>query len=501
MIDNDLPELPKGWVWTTLGEVRLEKSHSIAPNQAPSTTFELYSVPSFDTKYPQIIQGKEIGSNKQIVDKDTVLLCKINPRINRVWVVGNYSPHPKIASTEWIPFAKVGGIEPKYVRYFMQNSEFRDFLSVNVSGVGGSLMRINPSKFAKYPFPLPPPPEQHRIIAKIEELFTKLDGAVETLKIVQLQLERYRQSVLKSAFNGILTAEWREDHKSELEPANALLEKIKRERKKNGNCKDFPPLDTTDLPDLPEGWAWTTIPSFADMKLGKMLDKEKNKGVLMQYLRNVNVRWDKFELFDLKEMRFEEGEIEKYKIKDGDVVVCEGGEPGRAGVWSGGDMTIQFQKALHRLRVESGIVPKWLVYHIWNDANSNRLHPFLTGTTIKHLTGESLKRYPIVLASQAEQMQIVGQIEYLLSNVDQMQASIEKSLKQAERLRQSILKMAFEGRLVPQDPNDEPAHKLLDKIKAERTNTEINSKQRKSMHDKRISPNRSEGLELLHRTS
>ncbi len=118
-------ELPSGWVWTTLGEIQLDKSTAIVPNKTPDVTFELYSVPSFDTGQPEIVPGSQIGSNKQVVEEDVVLLCKINPRINRVWVVGNRSSHKKIASTEWIPFYKVEGIAPKYLGYFMRTNTFK----------------------------------------------------------------------------------------------------------------------------------------------------------------------------------------------------------------------------------------------------------------------------------------------------------------------------------------------------------------------------------------
>mgnify|MGYP005827068309 CR=1 FL=1 len=138
-------DLPEGWAWKTLGEVRHDRSAGIVPNKTPNQHFELYSVPSFERQYPELLTGKEIGSNKQIVEEGTVLLCKINPRINRAWVVGSHSKHQKIASTEWIPFSPVKYIAPKYLCFFLQQNAVRDFLASNVSGVGGSLMRVRPA--------------------------------------------------------------------------------------------------------------------------------------------------------------------------------------------------------------------------------------------------------------------------------------------------------------------------------------------------------------------
>jgi type I restriction enzyme, S subunit len=145
------------WVECKLGDVRQHKQIGINPAKFPDKKFELYSIPAFETNYPEIVQGKEIQSNKQVVTESTVLLSKINPRINRVWVVGNYSKCIKIASTEWISFSPIPEIFLKFLQYFMNNWDFRNFLSQNVSGVGGSLMRVKPSTIENYP-PTPASP-------------------------------------------------------------------------------------------------------------------------------------------------------------------------------------------------------------------------------------------------------------------------------------------------------------------------------------------------------
>ena len=149
-------EIPDTWIITTLEEIMVKNNPSIIPVKTPDSFFELYSVPSYDEKKPEIVTGKEIGSNKQVVEENDVLLCKINPRINRVLVVGNYSDHLKIASTEWIPFKHISGIYPKYLEYYMKQNSFINYLILNVSGVGGSLMRTNSAKVGRYDFSLPP---------------------------------------------------------------------------------------------------------------------------------------------------------------------------------------------------------------------------------------------------------------------------------------------------------------------------------------------------------
>jgi len=132
---NTEEKLPEGWVWTTLGEIRFDLAKGIVPSNFPEQFFELYSVPSFDLGIPQILQGKDIKSNKQIVDSNTVLLCKINPRLNRAWIVGNFSAHTKIASTEWLPFFNVPMIVPMYLCYHLRQNFVRDYFAANASGL------------------------------------------------------------------------------------------------------------------------------------------------------------------------------------------------------------------------------------------------------------------------------------------------------------------------------------------------------------------------------
>ncbi len=196
---TDGVKLPVGWSLTSLGEIRSDQARSINPERSPGEVFELYSVPSFPAGRPDVLPAEAIRSNKQTVDPGTVLLCKINPRINRAWIVGDNSPYRKIASTEWIPFFPLDGIEPAYLRYYLSSNSVRDYLAANASGVGGSLMRVNHRTIANYPFPVAPPTEQKRIVAAIEEQFSRLDAGVAALERVRQNLKRMRAAVLQAA--------------------------------------------------------------------------------------------------------------------------------------------------------------------------------------------------------------------------------------------------------------------------------------------------------------
>ena len=279
--------------------------------------------------------------------------------------------------------------------------------------------------------PLPPLAEQERIVAKIEVLFSQLDAGVAALRRIQAALKRYKASVLKAACEGRLVPQDPTD-----EPAEALLRRL-------GKAS----LVDDDLPPLPEGWCWVRVGDIASHRLGKMLDKEKNKGVLRPYIRNLNVRWFAFDLSDIQYMRVMDSELENVSAKKNDLIVCEGGEPGRAAVWMQ-DTPIIIQKALHRVRPVEGVSPKFLAICLASDASSGLLERYFTGSTIKHFTGESLHDYFLRLPPSQEQSRIVNEVEWRLSIADEVEAVVAALLARSARLRQAILKQAFEGKLV-----------------------------------------------------
>lgn len=385
------------------------------------------------------------------------------------------------------------GVFNEYVYYYLKSAK----QLAESHATGTTFKEISGTAFGKLPFPLPPTNEQHRIVAKIEELFSELDKGIEALKTAREQLKIYRQALLKHAFEGKLTAAWRAANPGKLEPATALLARIQTEREqryqqqlqqwrggsKPKAPKPLPPLtaeELAELPELPGGWGWFSMSEVCqEAVLGKMLDKEKNKGELKPYLRNINVRWGKFDLDDLLEMRFEEFEYPRYGLEDGDLVICEGGEPGRSAVWRKEfGQGIQIQKALHRVRFTNSIYPSFVQMYFELCASNRRLEKMFTGTTIKHLTGERLERMAVPVCSIYEQAQIILKLEEKFSEIDQLDQTLTTSLQQSEALRQSILKRAFSGQLVAQDENDEPASELLARIKAERA--EKSDKSRKN---------------------
>ena len=284
------------------------------------------------------------------------------------------------------------GIDRDYLYYFLLAVVAELYAKTHGSG----MVHITKAPFMNTPIPVPSLPEQQRIVSRIEELFSQLDAGVETLKKTKAQLAVYRQAVLKEAFEKV--------------SARVLLG------------------------------------SISESRLGKMLDSEKNIGVPRRYLRNINVRWHSFDLSDLSEMPIEENEVDKYSLRKGDLVICEGGEPGRCAVWESDDV-IFYQKALHRVRFTDSSNPKFYMYYLWYAAQTGQLKSLFTGTGIKHLTGQSLVKVLVPTAERITQDSVVNEIETHLSVCDSIEHTVDSTLQQAEAMRQSILKQAFIGEL------------------------------------------------------
>ena len=275
-----------------------------------------------------------------------------------------------------------------------------------------------------------------------------------------------RQKILDLAIHGKLVPQDPND-----EPASVLLERIRAEKErliKEGKIKKGKKsAKTSDKPhypyELPKGWVWTTVGETCETHLGKMLDKLKNEGCYMSYLRNINVRWGCFDFTDVLKMRFKDDEVERYMIEKGDLVLCEGGEPGRCAIWDKAN-PIMFQKALHRIRCYGGVLNEYLKYVIEDYAKANKLEEYYTGSTIKHLTGESLVSILFPLPPVKEQERIVQEIQRYLSLVAIIENNKENLLAAIKQAKSKVLDLAIHGKLVPQAPNEEPAIELLKRI-------------------------------------
>ena len=497
--------VPEGWVEVELGEVfGRRRGSALVPAKQPDQRFELYSVPAFPAGEPARLLGAEIGSSKQAVAHRTVLLCRINPRINRVWIVGPRTDDPQIASTEWIALRQVDGVVPRFLMYALRGPAVRQHLTSSVSGVGGSLMRIRMAAVWRTRVRLAPIPEQHRIVAKIEDLFARLDDGVAALKRAQVNLERYRASVLKSAVEGRLTEQWRRENPPE-ETGKELLGRILAERRKCWEAEQLakfaakgrkPPKnwktrykepaapDTGKLPELPEGWCWATVDQVSDGVHYGSSTKTSPDQQGVPVLRMGNIQDGILNLDNLKYLPPDHSEFPRLLLAAGDLLFNRTNSAelvGKTAVYRGRPDPCSFASYLIRVRMLGPHLSQ-IVANALNGPHGRAWVASVVSQQVgqANVNATKLRAFPFPLPPETEQKEIVRRSADAADSITQSTAAINALLVlRAAVLRQSILKRSFEGGLVSQDPADEPASVLLERIRAERqANRERNNRRR-----------------------
>ncbi|MBB1286926.1 restriction endonuclease subunit S [Flavisolibacter sp. BT320] len=291
-----------------------------------------------------------------------------------------------------------------------------EFISIAQKSVNQS--SINQAKLKNLDFILPPLKEQHQIVSKIEELFSELDKGIEELKTAQQQLKVYRQAVLKWAFEGKLTNE-----------------------------------DVTDG-ELPEGWKWEVLSEVSDIS-GGLTKNSKREGLQLKlpFLRVANVYFNELDLSEVHTIGIKETEIERVKLVKDDLLFVEGNgsldQIGRVALWNGVIENCVHQNHLIKARLSNEVIPKYALYFFLSTSGREKIKQQANSTSGLHtLSLSKISKLEMPICSIEEQQQIVQEIESRLSVCDKIEETITDSLKQAAALRQSILKKAFEGKLV-----------------------------------------------------
>ena len=471
--------IPHGWILSSFNEVidlvKGKKPIDLG-EQSESRLFAYIIIESFEK---QVYHQYTSAINCPVCKNKDILIVWDGARCGLIGRGVNGS----IGST----LAKINnyGLHSSYLYYFLQTKY--GLINKNPRGIG--IPHIDPEVFWTINIPIPPLPEQHRIVIKIEELLTQLDAGVASLKKVQAQLKRYRQAVLKAAFEGRLTLGWREKHKGEIEPAGVLLERIKKINNGTG-INDNSPMDLTDLTALPENWIWTRLDNLTHIKGGITKDGKRivNEGRFVPYLRVANVQNGYLDLNEIKFIEASEVEIRELSLKKGDILFTEGGDRdklGRGWIWYDELPECIYQNHIFRARIYLDEISS--KYISWFGNTHSQKYFMKKGkqtTNLASINLTQLRAFPVALPPVEEQRAIVLEIEHHLSQIDHLEKTIATSLRQAETLRQSILKQAFEGRLVPQDPNDEPASVLLERIKSEKARHAAGTKKGKTLQPK-----------------
>ena len=435
-------ELPKGWVWTRVGDINKSQAKSCTPKNEPSQNFEMYSVPSYAENYPEILKGKEIGSSKQLVQKDDILLCKINPRINRVWKVSRFTDNPLLASSEWIVIRN-NTLLPDYLMWYFRSSYFREYMLSNVSGVGGSLMRAQPKFVKTYPIPLPPLPEQQRIVDKIQSLFARLDEARDKLQQVLEGTEARRAAILHEAFSG----GWGTGDSEE-----GRVQSEEGAQEADGTVS------------VPEGWKKSKVRDICKHLSYGTSKKSSSSGkyvvIRMGNLQDGLIDWENLAYTS------DESEYEKYKLNSGDVLFNRTNSPelvGKTSIYQGEYPAI-YAGYLIKLDYDRTIINgEYLNFYL----NSPRAKHYCNlvktdGVNQSNINSQKIGNFEIVFPPLKEQVNIVSKLNKVFNNDKNSIKMAQSALAQIDLLKKAILARAFRGELGTGDSNDPSALDLLE---------------------------------------
>ena len=504
--------VPEGWIQVRIGDVAHINPPRSKPDYADSTPLVFVPMPRVAEEFGgiDVSERRPFSSIKRGYTQfqpGDVLFAKITPCMEngKIAIVPEIRPPLGYGSTEFFVMRpRAHGLSP-WIAHCVAQSRFRDLARKNMQGAVGQ--RRVPKVWVKdASVPLAPLPEQHRIVAKIESLFAKLDEGVAALKRAEANLERYRASVLKSAVEGRLTERWRRENPPE-ETGEELLGRILAERRKCWEAEQLakfaakgrkPPKNwkkkykepvrpaTTGLPRLPEGWCWATVDQMAAVTGGLTKNPARNRlPVRYPYLRVANVYADELRLDDVRTIGVSESELDRVILRPGDLLVVEGNgsanQIGRVAQWQGDVAPCCHQNHLIKVRSSSAACrSRWMLLWLLSPLGRRTVLAVASSTSGLHtLSLSKVRALPVPLAPMQEQACAVSLADSLsdAARVVQAQIGAETGIN-TSRLRQSILKRAFEGGLVPQDPADEPASVLLERIRAEREAKRKRSKRR-----------------------
>ncbi|WP_287086837.1 restriction endonuclease subunit S [Mesorhizobium sp.] len=475
-------ELPAGWCWTYLGELGAWTGGG-TPSKANKSFWSNGTVPWVS---PKDMKADIIGDTEDKITIDAVENSSAKyVRIASVLMVlrsGILRHSFPVAVTDRIvtlnqdlraltPFE---GIDPTFVARYLKFATKR--VLEDCSKDGTTVNSIEVSALERLPFPLAPLPEQHRVVNRLDALFTEISEGEAALAEARKGLETFHRALLKAAVTGELTRDWREKNKP-VKTGHDLLARIKAERAaqtskgRRKRMQDTEPLNTTDLPELPEGWAWALVADVGSVQLGRQRAPQHHQGENMHpYLRVANVFENRIDLNDVKEMNFSPAELETFELTPGDILLNEGQTPdllGRSAMWRSAERGFCFQNTLLRFRAIEPLEPEFclLVFRHYLHAKRFKRESQIT-TNIAHLSSGRFSTIEFPVPPIEEQKEIVRLTQHGLASAADTRILLDSQLSDAARLHQAILKSAFEGTLVPQDPADEPASVVLAHLKA-----------------------------------
>ncbi len=462
-----MQELPQGWIWAKLGDVSTIEAGGTPSTKDPDnfggdiSWITPADLSGFDGKF--ISRGARNVSEKglrsssaKILPAGTVIFSSRAP-IGYVAIAQN----PICTNQGCKNFIPSSGISSEYIFHYLKGN--RSLAESYASGT--TFLELSAKKAAMLPIPIPPSKEQHRIVSRIEELFSRLDAGVEELQKAKGQLQRYRQSVLKAAMDGKLTAIWRENHKNEIESTPEPQIKMN---------VDLSIIKSISQNELPKGWYWTTFNQVSERitvgHVGLMKNEYVEDGI--PFLRSQNVRENRFDPQGLKYISIKfHYQLKKSKLDPRDLVIV------RSGVNAGNACVIPDYikdancSDLVIIKRPYAIDPHYGAFYI-NSIAKLFISNQEVGSAIRHFNTKSVAKMPIIVPPLMEQHIMIDEIGRHFSITNDSEMAINNILNNVGKMQQSILRKAFEGKLITQDPNDEPAGVLLERIKAKKSNME-----------------------------
>lgn len=495
--------LPQGWVWASFGDVAIIESNlvdpaayqdspHIAPNHIESWTGKLL-------EYTTIAEDK-VFSSKHTFRSGQILYSKIRPYLAKAVLV-DFSG---LCSADMYPIAAL--INPAYLHRWLISPEFTELASRNQGRT--VLPKINQPALQKLTIPVPPLNEQYRIVAKIEALKARSQRVKEELEAIAPLLDQFRQSVLAAAFRGDLTADWREKN-PDVEPASVLLERIRAERRRRWEEAELEKMkaqgktpkddkwkekykepsipDITDLPSLVNGWAYTFLEPLLSTKraglktgpFGSLLKKHehRDKGIPVLGIENISsmgfVEGNKIYIDEEKAI-----DLADYNAKEGDVLISRSGTVGEVCVVPPELGEARISTNLIRVcLVENGMLPEFFCFLFRGSPFIlSQISELCSGSTRDFLNQTILNSLVFPLPPLEEQREIVQRINAVFDFSKKIENQVSEQTNSLNWLERSILAKAFRGELVPQDPNDEPAAVLLERIRAEQEKLDTKKK-------------------------
>lgn len=468
MNEDIINEVPSGWKVTKLGKYAITQKGKKPKNISEIKT-DKFSIPYVNIK---AFEKNEIdqytdGENCVFCDEEDFLMVWDGSRS------GYVGKAIKGAVGSTLVKLNFPGILSEYAYFFLQSK----YIEINTRAKGTGTPHVDPSLLWNYDFPIPPADEQQCIVNKIKELFSEIDKGVENLKVLQNQLEVYRQAILKSAFEGRFTEEWRKNH--QVTCINDELKLISKERnekskmysKKIKEIKYITENELDELTQLPYEWKWIRAGSlYYYVTSGSRGWAKYYSDSGAKFIRITNLDFNSLRL-DLNEGKIQyvklpdKAEGQRTKIDKGDFLFSITGYLGMFAIAPNlSEAYVNQHIAL--CKPVSQLNKKYFGYWVLSKTGGNYfINKLDKGATKSGLTLDDIQNFYVPLCPLEEQDKIVEEIGKRMSQCESIEKIINENLERVEALKQSILKRAFQGKLVPQDPNDEPAEKLIERIK------------------------------------